>query len=809
MDEYKTLRKHAPSQQFYEQRYFSSLDREDLHFSLSVIIPTRNEAGNIAPLLARIDRAVAGIPTEVIFVDDSSDDTPDVIRDVMSRHGLHVSLLVRPPGQRQGGLGGAVVQGLRLARAPWACVMDADLQHPPELIPRILSQGEESGADIVVGSRLAPGGDASSLGFKRHLISRLFALMTRTAFPMRLQRVTDPLSGFFLVRRSAIDLDRLRPSGFKILLEIAVRFPELNISEIPIQFGFRHAGDSKASILETIRFFRLLMKLRIMVDQNLLRFLAVGASGLVVNSVVLALMTELAGLHYLWSAAVATQSSTFWNFALTETWVFGVRETRRPFLVRMAGFLLMNNILLFLRAPILTFLVSMLGINYLISNLISLFAMTLIRYLVADQWIWARTVRRVGSTQVQAIYRRFSQMFRTKSTGNKSGLASRTSTNSQPEFFAFFYNVHDIVRVASMFRLPELEYFRVQALSGEPDIRLRLERRRGERRRKDRGSPQGPSNNERRAFKPRRAGKDIHYVESPGRLGFEVSIAHKQCVEVAVSRILGYSLHVLYTNVVEPIMRWTLVRKGFALVHAACVAVDGSAVLVTAQTDTGKTSTILRAVDRYSVSFLSDDMTIISRDGQVLSYPKPLTISNHTLNAVNKRATLSAFEKFALQLQSRLHSRSGRRIGLRLSETRLPAATLNTIVQMLIPPPKYMVHRLIPGVSYVDRATLAAAVIIERGPRFEEIIGHHQAIDEFLHNAEDAYGFPPYPVLADSLSRWQEHDLHPQEQEIISSALGRVNTTRLRDPKFNWWKKLPNLVFGVSISRMGVEATGD
>jgi hypothetical protein len=202
-------------------------------------------------------------------------------------------------------------------------------------------------------------------------------------------------------------------------------------------------------------------------------------------------------------------------------------------------------------------------------------------------------------------------------------------------------------------------------------------------------------------------------------------------------------------------------------------------------------------------------MTIVNRNGEVWSYPKPLTISSHTLTSVNGSATLSVFEKIALQIQSRLHSRSGRRIGLRLSETRLPAATMNTIVQMIIPPPKYMVDRLIPSVSYVDRATLAGAVVIERGPEFEEILGHDQAIEEFVHNAEDAYGFPPYPVLADSLSSWQEEDLHPREQSIIADALERVNTTRLRDPKFNWWRQLPFLAQGANYSPIIVDAVSD
>ena len=355
--------------------------------------------------------------------------------------------------------------------------------------------------------------------------------------------------------------------------------------------------------------------------------------------------------------------------------------------------------------------------------------------------------------------------------------------------FIYSYNIHNILRVASMFRLPELEYFRVPALLAESDIRLRLERRRKDRRRNNR--VQSTVEHRQRAATPRRSDAGIHYDETFGRFGFEVSITHKEGVEVAVSSILQHSLHVLYTNVIEPILRWAMVRKGYALVHAACIAADGKAVLITARTDTGKTSTILRAVDNYSCSFLSDDMTIVSRDGLVMSYPKPLTISNHTLSAVNANSSLSIVERMALQIQSRLHSKSGRHVGLELSKTNLPAATMNTIVQMLIPPPKYMVHRLIPKVSYTNSAKLSHAVIIERGPEHEEFLPHDQAVKEFVRNAEDAYGFPPYPVLVNFISKWKEQDLHPVEQAIVAEALTAIPTVRLRDSKFNWWQRLP------------------
>jgi len=746
-------------------------------YDISMVIPTRNEAGNIEPLLMRIHQALKGISGEVVFVDDSTDETPEVIRKLQEWFPLPIKLIHRPKEARKNGLGGAVVEGFKATQGTWMGVMDADLQHPPEMIPRLLRHAQKSGSDIVIGSRLAPGGDSSSLGFARNLISHVFAWTTRIAFPQRLWNVTDPLTGFFLTRRAALKVEELQPDGFKILLEILVSHPNLKVSEVAIQFGHRNAGESKASVQETIKFFRGLYRLRMAGNANFVRFLIVGLTGLVVNSAALYAFTELGGIHYVISAAIATQVSTFWNFGLTETWVFGKRQTERPFLQRLVSFLLINNLLLILRGPIMTFMVGRLGVHYLISNLVSLFVMTLLRYLLADKWIWNHEDKQTTTTEERKA---------------DMNVTQSSKSSKKVEAFGFAYNIHNIIQVASMFELPELEYFRVPALSADPDIRVRLERRRKERRKVRSTKPQTGPQSQRRSGSERRYEKKIHYSESLGRFGFEVSIAYKKdYVEVAVSPILQRSLHVLYTNVIEPVLRWAIVRKGYALVHAACVSANGKAVLVTARTDTGKTSTILRTVDNYACSFLSDDMTIVSKDGQVMSYPKPLTISNHTLSAVNANSSLKWWERIALQFQSRLHSKGGRKVGMDLSKSRLPAATMNAIVQWMVPPPKYMVHRLIPKATYVNKAKLAGAVIIERGEEFVEALHHAQAVETFVKNAEDAYGFPPYPILAESLSKWEEHDLHPDEQAIVAQALKGIPTIRLRDPKFNWWQRLP------------------
>lgn len=228
---------------------------------LSVLVPTRNEADNVAPLVERLERCLRDTGCEVVFVDDSDDDTPDRVRQVAESAAVGVLLIARPPGARDGGLGGAVIEGARAASGDWLCVMDGDLQHPPELVPVLLARAEECGADLVLASRLAPGGSVGTLSRSRAALSRVLAWATTRMFSEPLRGVTDPMTGFFVVRRQALRLERLHPDGFKILLEILVRTPGLRVAEIPFRFESRHAGRSKAGLREMARLARTLARL--------------------------------------------------------------------------------------------------------------------------------------------------------------------------------------------------------------------------------------------------------------------------------------------------------------------------------------------------------------------------------------------------------------------------------------------------------------------------------------------------------------------------------------------------------------------
>ncbi len=356
---------------------------------LSVVVPSRNEADSVGALISELEPVLVGEPAEVIFVDDSDDETPARVAEQARTSELPVKVVHREPHERTGGLGGAVVMGLGYARGSWVCVMDADLQHPPEIVPLLLRSAEADDHDLVVATRFRDGGSDGGLGAIRKLVSRASAAAARVLFPRRLRGVSDPMSGFFLVRRSAVDAGALRPNGFKILLELLARTTFESVGEVPYAFAERLAGESKASLREGLRFLLQLVRLRLPgASGRLARFGLIGLSGLVVNESLLALLTERAGLYYLAAAVVSTQVSIVWNFALTERWVYSRRDCRLGWSARLGAFCLVCTTAQVLTIPLLYLLVDIGGLSYLIGNLFAIAASTLLRFTIAERLIW-------------------------------------------------------------------------------------------------------------------------------------------------------------------------------------------------------------------------------------------------------------------------------------------------------------------------------------------------------------------------------------------------------------------------------------
>ena len=297
---------------------------------LSVVVPTRNEAGNVAPLVERLLRACDGVAVEICFVDDSDDDTPALLDRLAAEAGAGVvRCLFRHGAERAGGLSTAVVAGLRMAAGRWVCVMDADLQHPPETIPLMLAEAE-AGADLVVASRYTGGGSTGGLdGLGRRVVSRGATGAARLLFS-EARQTTDPLSGFFLCRRALLDGIEFRPVGFKILLELLVCVPGIDVRDVPLRFQRRQAGASKASLGQGLLYLRHVRSLFVDVQGSARRwkFGLVGLSGLAVFLPLLAVLTLSAHLAPLAAFVPAFLVSVAWNTALNRYWTFADQRRR-------------------------------------------------------------------------------------------------------------------------------------------------------------------------------------------------------------------------------------------------------------------------------------------------------------------------------------------------------------------------------------------------------------------------------------------------------------------------------------------------
>ncbi|MGZ3387071.1 MAG: polyprenol monophosphomannose synthase [Isosphaeraceae bacterium] len=232
--------------------------------SLSIVIPTRNEAENVEALIDTVCAAIPGFDKELIFVDDSDDATPSLLRRLLPEADCPGLIVERSSTERAGGLSTAVVEGFANASGAYLCVMDADLQHPPSAIPVLWMKAEREGADIAVGSRFMAGGSSKGGldGLQRHAVSRGARFLARLLLPPA-RATSDPLSGFFVVHRRVVQGVDLRPIGYKILLEVLVRGRWQKVIDIPYVFHARHAGLSKATTGQGANFVRHLASLAV------------------------------------------------------------------------------------------------------------------------------------------------------------------------------------------------------------------------------------------------------------------------------------------------------------------------------------------------------------------------------------------------------------------------------------------------------------------------------------------------------------------------------------------------------------------
>jgi dolichol-phosphate mannosyltransferase len=294
---------------------------------LTLVVPTFNERDNVALLVERLGQALEGIAWEVVFVDDDSPDgTAGAVR-ALARRLPNVRCLQRL-GRR--GLSSACVEGILSSAAPYVAVIDGDLQHDETLLPAMLQMLQSEPLDIVIGSRFAGGGDFAAMPQRRLRIS---ALGNRLARFVVAADLTDPMSGFFMLRRPAFDaaVRRLSGQGYKLLVDIFASSPHpLVFKELPFRFRERLHGASKLDTLVALEYLQLLLDKLVgrIVPVRFVLFAAIGGLGLFVHLVVLAVVLKLLALGFAAAQGAATLIAMTWNFLLNNILTYRDRRLR-------------------------------------------------------------------------------------------------------------------------------------------------------------------------------------------------------------------------------------------------------------------------------------------------------------------------------------------------------------------------------------------------------------------------------------------------------------------------------------------------
>lgn len=377
--------------------------------TLSLVIPTYNECQNIAALIQRLsqllDQTISQRYELIVVDDDSPDRTWEVAKSLTDRY-PQLRVLRR---QQERGLSTAAIRGWQLARGAVLGVIDGDLQHPPEALLELLA-AVERGADLAVASRHVAGGGVSSWSVVRRFLSRGAQLLGLVILPGVVGRVTDPMSGYFLVRRTAIANRPLHPLGYKILIEVLGRGAIERVAEVGYVFQERQEGQSKVTWRQYVEYLRHLLRLRLSQGRigrlrqrfrfpvkRFLKFGLVGLSGVFVDMAVLYLLSDPATLAWglTRSKIFAAETAILNNFLWNDRWTFGdLSRGQQGWRKRGKRFLKFNTICLaglVLNVLLLNLLFNLFGINRYAANLIAIAAVTLWNFWLNLKMSWRVT----------------------------------------------------------------------------------------------------------------------------------------------------------------------------------------------------------------------------------------------------------------------------------------------------------------------------------------------------------------------------------------------------------------------------------
>ena len=361
-----------------------------LNKMISIIIPTYNEAEVIVETINKIKKTLkknnqkiesSKYEYEIIVADDNSPDkTWQIVNKTFSTE-KNIYAIRRQNVKK--GLGPSVVDGFNHAQGNLLFVIDGDGQHDESKIPAMIKKIEETRSDIVIGTRFRDGGSVKGWSKKRILISKTAALMAK---PLLSQKISDPMSGFFAITKKYFNKSkkRINPLGYKILLEFLFAQPKAKITEVGFKFKLREKGESKLGSDVIIEYIHMLIKQGLKKYNKFIKFCVVGLTGIVVNIGLLYYLTEYQNLYYIFSSGIAIEISIITNFILNNfwTWTKGTKNV----LNRLWKFNAVSIIALGINIITLYTFTEILGIWYIISNLIGILAATLVNFIVNDRW---------------------------------------------------------------------------------------------------------------------------------------------------------------------------------------------------------------------------------------------------------------------------------------------------------------------------------------------------------------------------------------------------------------------------------------
>jgi dolichol-phosphate mannosyltransferase len=346
---------------------------------VSIIVPTYNERENLPLLVEKISKVLEenSIDGEIVVVDDNSPDgTGEIAEKLKKKYKMQVL-------HRKGklGLSSAVLDGIKIAKGDIIGVMDADLSHPPEEIPKFLKEIKE-GADFVIGSRYKKGGKVEDWETKRKIISKVAKFLAKP-----LTNITDPLSGFFFFRKKLIDGIELNPKGFKIGLEILVKAKPKKVVEIPYTFVGRKRGKSKLNLKEYSNYLHHLLLLYFFKAEQFLKFCVVGGLGTIVNLVILYCFVEFFKFWYISSATIAFVIAATHNYILNKIWTFKDKRVGKKFIAKQwTKFFVVSTLSLGINLTVLYALVEFFGLWYIFAQIVAIFAALLSNFFGNKYW---------------------------------------------------------------------------------------------------------------------------------------------------------------------------------------------------------------------------------------------------------------------------------------------------------------------------------------------------------------------------------------------------------------------------------------